>query len=408
MATDPARLAVAVALRFLVRECTLKPLDQQLKGCGFGTGTVELEQPMDHACRTDRLRAPRASESRQYWRAMANQQKKILLTGYGEVAHLKLTDAEMPEPGKGELLLRVDHAGVAFADVMMRHGKYPGAPKLPFTPGFDVVGKVVAAGEGTSTPSGTRVAALTLFGGYAQYVVVREAAVVEVPQNVPSEKAVCLGLNYLTAYQMIHHVCHLAAGDTLLVHSASGGVGTAALQLARVLRLTTFGTASSAKLDLVRSLGATAIDHQTQDFVSVIQGLEPSGLTAVFDPIGPKHWDRSRRILKRRGHLVAFGGISLHDREQDSMSRGVTALLPGALKQLLLSVPPSGARFTFFSVAAKDPVRVQADLGALMALAKDGSIDPVIAEVFPLAEAGAAHRLLASGTAQGKVVLDCT
>jgi NADPH2:quinone reductase len=331
--------------------------------------------------------------------------KRIVLTGFGGVENLELQTTDAPSPGAGELLVRVEFAGVAFADVMQRLGKYPGAPRLPYTPGYDVVGLVQARGDDTTTPIGTRVGALTRFGGYAQYVVVKEAGVAPVPATVDPAKAVCLVLNYLSAYQMLIDVAHLNPGDAVLIHGAAGGVGTAALQLGATMGLCVLGTASTAKQDVVRSLGAYSIDYQQSDFVAEVRETVPQGVRAVLDPIGPANWKRSKRCLERGGHLVAFGGVGLMDRQADRLRGGTMTLLGAALALKLFS---PGIKFSFYGVSVGDLERTRRDLEVLFKLASDGRIDPLVSDSLPLSDAAEAHRRLSAADVRGKLVLDCT
>jgi NADPH:quinone reductase-like Zn-dependent oxidoreductase len=330
--------------------------------------------------------------------------KKVILTGYGGVDQLSLIDVEKPIPSEGELLIRVEFAGVAFADVMMRYGKYPGAPKLPFTPGYDVVGIVEQAPIDSAFSEGTRVVALTQFGGYAQYVVADQRGVVAVPDSVAPEKAVCLGLNYLTAYQMLYRTCHLKPNDTLLIHSAAGGVGSAVLQLGRHLELKLYGTASSPKHNLLKQYACVPIDYRNDDFVQVCSALEPKGFDVILDPIGPANWKRSKQLLKKGGQLVGYGNLGLHDKERNTMSGGLLALLVGALSVKMTMLR---SRFSFYGVSVGNLVKTQTDLKALLSLAAAQKIDPVIAEILPLAQVQLAHEKLASGAVAGKIILDC-
>ena len=161
--------------------------------------------------------------------------KQVLLTGVGGPEVLEVVERDAPEPGPGEVRVKVLAAGVAFADVLMRHGKYPGVPSPPFTPGYDLVGEVEKLGTGVEGVAlGQRVAALTQIGAYAQRVVVGVGEMVPVPVGVDPVEAVSLVLNYVTAYQMLRRVAGARGGERILIHGAAGGVGTALLQLGQV------------------------------------------------------------------------------------------------------------------------------------------------------------------------------
>ena len=159
-----------------------------------------------------------------------------------------MVEGELPNPGAAEVRVKVFAAGVAFADVLMRRGMYLGQPPFPFVPGYDVVGEIDAIGESvTDFRVGQRVAALLMTGGYSQFTIVPEADLVPVPDGLDPAEAVSLVLNYVTAYQMLRRVAEMRSGQSMLVHSAAGGVGTAALQFGKIIGLTMFGAASKPK-----------------------------------------------------------------------------------------------------------------------------------------------------------------
>lgn len=319
---------------------------------------------------------------------------KIVCVRLGGPEVLTLAEEELRAPSAGELRVRVEGAGVAWADCMMRRGNYPAQPKPPFTPGYDVVGVIDEVGPGvTRAAKGQRVAALTVRNGYAEYVYLPEKEVVPVPAGVEPASAVCLVLNYVTAYQMLHRVARAKAGDSILVHSAAGGVGTALLELARIAEIRTIGTASKGKHALIESLGATALDR-AGDFVRETRRIEPQGVSAVFDPIGGAHWLQSWRCLKRGGRLIAFGS------QGASKFADVLAAIP-------LYVLP-GRKFEFYAITnwkANHPSEFREDLEALFSMLADGTIKPVIGATLPWQQAAEANRMLEAGAVRGKIVL---
>src|SRR5882724_4719019 len=176
--------------------------------------------------------------------------KAVVITRLGGPEVLQLVDREMPNPGLGEARIRVLATGVAFADVLMRTGLYIGVPKIPYPPGYDIVGVVESAGSGVSRVKvGDTVAALTVTGGYSQYSVLAEMELVPVPEGLDPAEVVSMVLNYTTAYQMLHRVGKVARGSRVLIHGAAGGMGTAALELGRIAGLEMWGTASPGKHD---------------------------------------------------------------------------------------------------------------------------------------------------------------
>ena len=171
---------------------------------------------------------------------------------------LEVVEDDLPDPRAGEVRLRIRAAGVSFADLSMREGIHPEARRPPFTPGWDVVGVVDALGEGVGAVRlGATVAAMPIVGGYAEYLCLAQTELVPVPPQLDPAEAVCLILDYVTAYQMLHRSAQAAPGETALIHGAAGGVGTALLQLARLHRVQTYGTASARKLGTIESLGGT-------------------------------------------------------------------------------------------------------------------------------------------------------
>ncbi len=330
-----------------------------------------------------------------------------MLTGVGGPEVLEVVERDAPEPGRGEVRVRVLAAGVAFADVLMRHGKYPGAPKIPFTPGYDLVGEVEKLGEGVrGVRVGQRVAALTQVGAYAQSVVVGAGEVVPVPDGVadPAE-AVGLVLNYVTAYQMLHRVAKVRSGERVLVHGAAGGVGTALLELSRLGGLEAYGTASAAKHDLVRRLRATPIDYKTEDFVERTTPPALDGVDAVFDPIGGEHLARSWRTLRGGGRLVGYGASSAVGVGRIRMAR----VFAGTLGRVALqNALPNGKRVGFYFITSfkkKHPDLFKEDLSLLLGLLAEGRLEPVVAEKLPLEDVARAHELMQNARTRGKLVL---
>ncbi|MBO0781101.1 MAG: zinc-binding dehydrogenase [Ktedonobacteraceae bacterium] len=335
--------------------------------------------------------------------------KHIVLTRVGGPEVLQLREDEIPEPRAGEIRVRILAAGVAFADVLMRHGKYPTMPPPPFTPGYDLVGIVEKCGVSVDERlRGQTVAAFTRFGSYSQYCCLPEREVVPVPEHVDPAEAVSLVLNYVTAYQMLHRSAHIKTGERVLVHGAAGGVGTALLQLGSLAHLEMYGTASRAKQQLVERLGATPIDYTSEDFVARIRLLTGDGVDTVFDPIGGQHLQRSFQTLRSGGRLIIYG-FSL-----ENLSGSNLPLV--ALRTLLQiagwSILPNGKRVRWYSIAGggfglkdRHPEWFRADLTKLLELLAEGRIKPVIAQRLPLEEATHAHEMLEHARVQGKIVL---
>src|SRR5438552_1961113 len=233
---------------------------------------------------------------------------RIIVTHYGGPDALQVVEEECPEPKDGEVRVGVVAAGVCLADLLVREGVHPETPPLPFTPGWDLVGVIDRLGDGISgIEPGQVVAALPISGAYAEYVCLPQRELVPVPSGLDTAEAVSLVLNYVTAYQMLHRSAKVRSGQRVLIHAAAGGVGSALLQLGRLARLEMYGTCSSGGASAVSDLGGIPIDYQYQDFVREIHRLTREGVDVVLDGIGGTHIWRSRKALRPRGMVVAYG-----------------------------------------------------------------------------------------------------
>jgi NADPH:quinone reductase-like Zn-dependent oxidoreductase len=327
--------------------------------------------------------------------------KRVVLTALGGPEVLKVVEEDIRDPGANELRVQILACGVAFADVLMRRGLYSGVPPLPYSPGYDIVGVVDACGAGvTCWQSGDLAAAITKTGGYARYIVLQESELVRVPSGLDPAEAVSLVLNYTTAYQLIHRIAKLRQGESVLIHGAAGGVGTAALQLGSLAGLKMFGTASKPKHDLVAALGGIPINYRTEDF-----GRRAAGVDAVFDPIGGRNWLRSYRALGKGGRFIGYGMSAAIEGGRRNMALaaasfawlGVVSLIPGK----------SARWYNIMTERKKHPEWFREDLSRLLAMLQENSIRPVVAGRLPLAEAGRAHELLEHASVSGKIVLMC-
>lgn len=332
---------------------------------------------------------------------------RVVIPRHGGPNVLRVVEEPLPQPKPGQARIRVEAIGVAFADLLIRRGLYPGAPPLPLTPGYDCVGIVDALGSGVREPlPGTRVAALTVTRSYAQHVCVRARELVPLSPALDPAEAVCLVLNYVTAQQMLHRCARPSAGDAVLIHGAGGGVGTALLQLGKLAQLALYGTASAAKHEKLSGLGAQLIDHHHEDFVGRIRELTGgSGVRAAFDPIGGRNLWRSYRCLARGGTLLSYGVSAM------TRKGGPARLLaaPGTFLSIgLLALVPDGKRLSFYSILSYKrlhPEWFREDLVHLSGLLERRAIVPIVAERIPLAQAARAHELLEQAAVVGKIVL---
>jgi NADPH:quinone reductase-like Zn-dependent oxidoreductase len=331
-------------------------------------------------------------------------------TGAPEVLHV--VEDELPEPGAGQARVKILAADVSFSDVNIRRGRYPGAPKPPFTPGYAMVGVVDQLGPQTAPEAeisslavGQAVAALTFYGSYSQYLCLPVHELVPVPERVDPAEAVCMVLNYVAAHQMLHRIAHVARGERILVHGAAGGVGTAFLELGRLADLVMYGTASIPKHPLVTRLGATPIDYQSEDFVARIAALTGgAGVDAAFDPMGSAHLQQSERAVRTGGTVVGYGFYTAANRGRSVVLDALTQYL----RLMLWSLPPKRKHTAFYDIRSlrkKHPDWFRQDLMALFDLLSVGKLHPVIAVRLPLDEAVRAHELVEHAAVEGKVVL---
>ena len=325
-------------------------------------------------------------------------------TGGPEV--LQIVEDELPTPISGQVLVKILAADVGFSDVNIRRGRYPGGPRPPFTPGYAIVGVVERLGpDASGLEAGQAVAALTFYGGYSQYIVLPVQELYPVPAGVDPGEAVTLVFNYVAAYQMLHRVAHVAAGQRILVHGAAGGLGTAFLELGHLAGLEMYGTASKPKHGLVQRLGATPIDYRAEDFVERIATLtEDAGVDAVFDPMGSAHLKRSVRAVHKGGTVVAYGYYEAAKRG----SNPVLDVLSQYIRLWLWSLPPQRKHVALYDTRPtkkKHPDWYRDDLARLFALLAAGELRPVIAARLPLEEVVTAHQRVERADAQGRLIL---
>jgi len=336
--------------------------------------------------------------------------KTVQITKFGAPEVLALREQADPAPGPGEVVVRVAAAGINFADLLMRLGLYPGTPRPPFTPGFEVAGTVEAVGAGVSSPrAGERVVAMMLAGGgYAAKAVLPAANCIPLPAAMSFEEAAALPVNYLTAYQALTYMGHLRAGERVLIHAAAGGVGLAAIQLAKLAGAEIFGTASVSKHEFLRDQGLHhAIDYRAQDFEPEVQRLTKNeGVDVVLDAVGGSSYRKSYRLLRPGGRLICFG-----------MSAAVAG--PGRSLQALAAWWNT-PRFNPMDLMGRNCAVMGVHLGQLgqrggalirswmeelFRLYADGKIKPHIGKTFPLAEAARAHHFIHGRKNLGKVLL---
>jgi NADPH:quinone reductase-like Zn-dependent oxidoreductase len=321
--------------------------------------------------------------------------ESVVVTKRGGPEVLQIIENRLRAPSPGEVRIRILATPVCQDDVAIRRGNRPFLPKMPFVPGYSILGVVDAVGDGVTTVSvGNRVAALTQLGGYAEFCYLDEGKLVDVPTMLDPAEAVVLILNYLVAYQVLHRAVQAKPGDKALIVGASGGVGTALLQLGKLAQLTMYGIASRSKHSTLTDLGVSPIDYHTQDFVEVIRQTEPGGVDFVFNGMGEEYFERGMAVLRSGGVFVHYGG-------PQSLSRFLLLMA----KFILYLVLPNGKTIKGYGTHRVEQQLLKEDWAELFKLLEAGHIRPIIAARFPILQAANANELLESGEVTGNVVL---
>ena len=323
--------------------------------------------------------------------------KAILQTEFGGADTLHIGETETPQPGEGQILIKVAATTVNRADCVQRQGNYHQPPGDSPVLGLEVAGTVDALGPGVSgLEVGERVMSLVGGGGYAEYAVAYASHVMRIPERLDFHQAACVCETYITAYLNIFMLAGLKDGETVLVHGGGGGVNTSAIQLCKALRpnSTVIITASTGKVERVRALGADhVIDYRTEDFVEgVAAATGKKGADVILDHLGGLYLKRNLRSLALGGRLVIIG------------------LMGGARSEINLGLLMVKRQQVLGSVLRSRPVEEKADITrefnkTVVPLFADGRIEPLIHEVLPLEEAATAHRMMESSAHFGKIVL---
>jgi NADPH:quinone reductase-like Zn-dependent oxidoreductase len=329
--------------------------------------------------------------------------RAVVITGHGGPEKLQVEERPDPRPGAGEVRIEVAAAGLNFADVMARIGLYPDAPKPPAVVGYEVAGTVIELGAGVSGfADGERVLAATMFGGYASQVCVPAADVIPLPQSLSFEQGAAVPVNYATAWAGLFEYGGLREGGRVLIHSAGGGVGIAATQLARRAGAEVHGTASPGKHERIRELGVQHPHDYTREGWE--RGLPK--FDVILDAVGGASFRRSYGLVRPGGRLVAFGASAVVSGERRNLlTAGRAALrMPrfNLIKQMSESKTVVGLNML---TLWKERGSLAPWIDPLRALMDDGTVDPVVAAAFPFEQAGAAQTMLIERRNVGKVVL---
>jgi NADPH2:quinone reductase len=308
---------------------------------------------------------------------------------------LRYEEVPDPKPEAGEVLIRVEAAGINFADTLARRGLYPTSTPPPFIPGFEVAGTVMGVGEGVEgITTGQRVMGFAPKGGYAELAVMPAASAIPVPGPMTFEEAAAFPIVYLTAYQALKSFGRLRQGESVLIHAAGGGVGTAAVQLAKVWGARVFATVGSdEKLSRVKGLGADEVlNYRTVDFAEAVRHwTSDKGVDVILESVGGEVFEKSLKSLARDGRLVAIGFSS---GVQPQLQLGLLVMNGLSVLGLHIGV-----------MTLKQPELIRTSAQELIELLAKGRIKPIIGHVFPLREAAEAHRILEGRGSYGKLLL---
>ncbi|HEY1969800.1 MAG TPA: NADPH:quinone oxidoreductase family protein [Pseudonocardia sp.] len=315
----------------------------------------------------------------------------------GEPAEvLKLVEVPEPVPGPGQALVRVAAVACNFPDILVCQGKYQERPPLPFTPGMEIAGEVVAVGEGASARVGDRVIGQTgsRGGGFAEFALVDVASLWPWPDGMSAAQAAGMFVTYQTGYCALHRRGRIQSGETLLVHAAAGGVGSAAVQLGKAAGATVIASAGGAdKCSVAKSIGADhVIDYAAEDLVSRVKELtDGRGVDVIYDPVGGDVFDASRKVIAFEGRILVIGFVA--GRFADAPTNHI----------LVKNYEVVGVHWGYYSRMAPHFIPQWQD--ALVELWRQRKIDPLVGLELPLDEAPEALRRLASRGTVGKVAL---
>jgi NADPH:quinone reductase-like Zn-dependent oxidoreductase len=334
---------------------------------------------------------------------------EVVLPGVVEPDGLVLRKRRVPTPQRRQVIVEMLASGVSFAEQSMLRNRYPGQPKYPFVPGYDLVGTVIAIGAGVEPDLlGCRVAAVVKTGGWSTHVAIDARQVVPVPDTPDPAEIEAVLVNGITAWQMLHRHARVPRGRTILLHGASGGVGLILAQLAREAGVRVIGTASPRNHDTLRELGVEPLDYHDADLSAQIRALAPDGIDAAFDNIDAASFRDSFGLLRRGGVLVAYGFAA----QLDDTNNPVTTFIGVLSRFAWWSLLPNGRRASFYNFwggrimrPRRFRQRLASDLRSVIDLVGKGAVSAPIGARIPLTDAARALALAESGTPKGKVII---
>ena len=335
--------------------------------------------------------------------------QQVVITRHGGPEVLHVRETAEPQLKSGDVLIDVKYSGINFADLLMRMGLYPSAPKPPFTPGYEVSGVIAKVGSTENDELlGKSVAALTKFGGYSSKVVVKKDRLIALSDGVDMALAAAMPVVYLTSYVMLSLQAHLQKDEWVLIHNIGGGVGLAAVELSRMIGANIIGTASAGKHDRLREKGIHhLIDYNTEDFVARVKEItEGKGVDVIIDPIGGENLKKSYKALGSFGRLVVFG----FSKAVSGPRRKVLHLLKEYIKTpkfspIQLMGHNKGVFGCHLGMVMDRQELLQECMQKLMSYFQSGDINPHVDRVFPLNRVTDAQQYIMDRRNFGKVLL---
>jgi len=335
--------------------------------------------------------------------------KKVIYPKVGGPDSIQIIEEKLGSPEKNQVKVRVHRAGINFADLMMRQGLYGSNPDFPFTPGYEVSGEIIEIGKDNDRLQiGQRVIAMTGFGGYSEEVIVDSSRVVPIPDSISFDQAAAMPVTYGTAYHMLVHLGGLREGDTVLVHHAAGGVGTAAAQICQAYGAgLVIGTASESKKEFVESLGMRFVNRDKEDFVEVCKNMtEGKGVHQAIDPVAGKHLTRSYDALRNGGKLHCFGASSAVPNEKRSIFAAIKMWINTPKFNPMKMMNSNKSVFGVHMGRMEDEEIFTNHLAKLGELMKEGKINPIIDSIWRFEKVADAQMHIHNRKNKGKVLLD--
>lgn len=335
--------------------------------------------------------------------------RKIVYPRAGGVETIEIVEDSDPVPRSDQVCVRIHRAGINFAELMMRQGLYGSSPDFPFTPGYEASGVVIGVGDQVETlEEGDRVLAMTGFGGYSEKVCLDAKRVIRIPDSVSFDQAAAIPVTYGTAFHMLVHLGRISKGDSVLIHHAAGGVGTAVAQICKAFGASlVVGTASTPKRDFVESIGMRFVDREKEDFEEVCKDLtDGRGVHHAIDPVGGSHLLRSFKSLRKGGKLYYFGASAAVKGERRSRLSELRMWWGMPRFDPLRLMTSNKAVFGVHMGLLEDETVFKGHLASLSEMLKKGEIDPIIDSVWRFENVADAQMHIHNRKNRGKVLLD--